>query len=319
MDNPTHLATGYFLSRAGLDRLTPNATALLLIAANIPDLDVVSLAGGGISYLHWHRSLTHSLILSPAMALVSVAIVRIFVRHSLPWFRAALVAWVGVLSHLFLDWTNSYGVRLLWPFSSRWYRLDIASLFDLWIYSVCTLCLLAPLLAKLVGGEIGARSRAPRRGWAILALVFLSIDFAGRSVIHGRMIDVLYARLYDGEDPVSVSALPQPGSPWRWRGIVETPRAYRLYSMNALSATFFPDSSEPLFKPPLTPAIEAARKTPAFQELQYFNQIPLWRVTPSAEIDNGTDVELLDLRLPFHAVALIDSSNRVIRSELRVR
>jgi inner membrane protein len=319
VDNPTHLATGYFLSRAGLDRFTPYATAILLISANIPDIDVVSAAGGWLSYLHWHRHLTHSLLLSPVLALVSVALVWLFVRRPLPWLRATAIAWLGVLSHLFLDWTNSYGIRLLLPFSPKWYRLDIATLFDLWIYAAFALCLLAPLLAKLVGGEIGSRSRAPKRGWAIFALLFLGVYMAARGVMHGRMIDILNSRVYGGEEPVQVAVFPEAASPMRWTGLVETSGACRFYRMNALSAAFFPDAAQPLFKPEMSPAIEAARKTRPFEELLRFDQFPLWQVTPSAKIDNGTDVELLDLRLPFRSIALIDSGNRVVRSEFRVR
>src|SRR5262252_6337057 len=37
MDNLTHTAIGLFLSRAGLNRLTPRATAILLLASNAPD------------------------------------------------------------------------------------------------------------------------------------------------------------------------------------------------------------------------------------------------------------------------------------------
>jgi hypothetical protein len=42
---------GLALSRAGLNRLTPQATAILLLAANAPDIDVVSAAGGSLAYL----------------------------------------------------------------------------------------------------------------------------------------------------------------------------------------------------------------------------------------------------------------------------
>jgi len=67
MDNLTHTAVGLFLSRAGLNRLTPSATPILLIAANFPDADVVSAAGGWLTYLHYHRHLTHLVMRAPAV------------------------------------------------------------------------------------------------------------------------------------------------------------------------------------------------------------------------------------------------------------
>ena len=65
MDPLTHTATGLFLSRAGLNRLTPQAAPILMLAANAPDIDIVTTAGGSLNYLHYHRHLTHSLAAMP--------------------------------------------------------------------------------------------------------------------------------------------------------------------------------------------------------------------------------------------------------------
>ena len=46
MDNLTHSLIGVALSRAGLNRVTPHATAILLLAVNLPDLDIISLVDG---------------------------------------------------------------------------------------------------------------------------------------------------------------------------------------------------------------------------------------------------------------------------------
>ena len=42
---------------------------------------------------------------------------------------------IGTLSHPFLDWLNNYGVRLLMPFSGRWFYGDALFIVDpfLWI------------------------------------------------------------------------------------------------------------------------------------------------------------------------------------------
>ena len=54
MDPLTHTATGLFLSRIGLNRWTPRATPILLLAANAPDLDILTASGGSLNYLHYH-------------------------------------------------------------------------------------------------------------------------------------------------------------------------------------------------------------------------------------------------------------------------
>ena len=45
MDNLTHTLTGVLLARAGLNRLTPRAMLIVIIAANVPDFDVVQSRG----------------------------------------------------------------------------------------------------------------------------------------------------------------------------------------------------------------------------------------------------------------------------------
>jgi inner membrane protein len=323
VDNPTHLLTGYFMSRAGLNRLTPNATAILLLSTNAPDVDIVSIAGGWINYLHWHRSWTHSFLLSPVLALASVAVVSMAARKRLPWIAATFVSWLGVLSHLLLDWTNQYGIRFLLPFSPRWYQLDNTTLFDIWIYAGFAVCLFAPLLARLVGGEIGGQiGAAPRstagQGWAIVALLFLCLYFAGRGVIHARLIDVLDARNYDESEPLRVAAFPQSSSPFVWRGVAETSGAYHVYTLSLLGATFDPSAGRTLYKPEWNAAIQAAAKTMVFQVFQQFAQYPLFQTVPSAEVENGTQVDLVDMRFPFHCRAIVDGAGRVRRTEYPV-
>ena len=46
------------------------------------------------------------------------------------------LAAVGVLSHPFLDWLNNYGVRLLMPFSERWFYGDTLFIVDPWLWLI---------------------------------------------------------------------------------------------------------------------------------------------------------------------------------------
>jgi inner membrane protein len=130
LDNLTHSLVGVFLARAGLNSLAPDAMPILLLAANAPDIDVVGGLGGAAMLLQWHRSWTHSLAFSLVLAVAAVALVRIFSKIRTGWISAIAAAWIGVLSHLLLDLTNNYGVRLLEPFSSRWFEWDITFVID---------------------------------------------------------------------------------------------------------------------------------------------------------------------------------------------
>src|SRR5437773_6148595 len=59
MDNATHTLFALTLARTPLGRAGRGTTAALVIASNIPDIDIVASARGSVSYLTWHRGPTH--------------------------------------------------------------------------------------------------------------------------------------------------------------------------------------------------------------------------------------------------------------------
>jgi inner membrane protein len=299
MDPLTHTATGLFLSRIGLKRWTPLATPILLLAANAPDIDILTLTGGPLTYLHYHRHLTHSIAAMPVVALGTVALVWLFGRQQgIRWTGAFLAALIAVASHLLLDLTNTYGIRLYLPFSARWLHLDVTNVFDLWIWAVFLICVAGPFLGKLVGSEIASRdTRAPLhgRGFAWVALLFLLFYNCGRGVLHARAVNELAARLYEDSAPLRVLALPGPANPWKWRGVVETPDSYAVADVDLLGE-FDPTHATIFHKPAPNPAIQAAARLHTFQEFLRFAQVPLWRVSPSADLERGITVDVIDLR-----------------------
>src|SRR4051794_19436447 len=70
MENLTHSLVGLAAAKAGLERLSPGATVLCVVAANAPDADVVTTWWGKWVYLHHHRGITHSIIGALALALL---------------------------------------------------------------------------------------------------------------------------------------------------------------------------------------------------------------------------------------------------------
>lgn len=322
MDPLTHTATGLFLSRVGLKRWTPLATPILLLAANAPDIDIVTASGGSLSYLHYHRHLTHSLLAMPVMALLPVLVVRVAARKPVRWMGAFWAALLAVACHLLLDLTNVYGVRLLLPFSSQWFRLDLTNVVDLWIWGALLLAVAAPFIGRLVGSEIAssaARSGSHGRGWACFGLAFLLLYNCARGALHARAAAELDARMYQGAVPVRVLAAPDAVSPWRWRGVVETRDFYAVEDFS-LAAEFDPTRASIFHKPDPNPAIEAANRTAVFQEFLRFSLFPLWRVLPVPELPDARQVEVVDLRFgspqapAFVATALVDGRGQVLRT-----
>ena len=141
MDNLCHTLTGAAFGEAGLKHRTRFGNATLMIAANIPDVDafVFFTETSGFSFRRgWTHGVLAPLVLPLVLASVAWAIAR-FVRprpDALPAHYGWLVAlsFLGVLSHLFLDYLNNYGIRLLAPFDWTWFYGDALFIIDLFLW-----------------------------------------------------------------------------------------------------------------------------------------------------------------------------------------
>jgi inner membrane protein len=170
VDPLTHSLTGAALSRAGLNRTTPLATATLVLAANAPDIDIVASAAGSYTSLAFRRGITHGPLAMLLLPLAVAGAVLLYDRvrrrrgqPDAPSVRAVPtlgLAALGVLSHPLLDWMNTYGIRLLMPLSDRWFYGDSLFIIDPWAW----LMLAAPLVAVYAG------TRRRQVAWAVLAV-----------------------------------------------------------------------------------------------------------------------------------------------------
>lgn len=145
MDNLTHSLMGLAAAKAGLERLSPGATTVCVLAANAPDADILALAGGRWAYLHHHRGITHSIVGTLALALLIPAIFYVAglliarLRRKPPGlsFRGLLLAsLIASATHTLMDWTNNYGVRPLLPWSGQWFYGDLVFILDPWLWLI---------------------------------------------------------------------------------------------------------------------------------------------------------------------------------------
>jgi len=176
VDNLTHSLVGLAAAKAGLGRLSPYATLVCVAAANLPDADIVALAGGPSYYLANHRGITHSIVgtlaLGVAFPVLFVAVERLVARMRGREPRARLkgllvCSLLLIASHPVLDWTNSYGVRPLLPWDGRWVYGDILFVVDPWVWLA-------------LGGAcflLTARTRLRTAAWALLAAAVTALFF----------------------------------------------------------------------------------------------------------------------------------------------
>jgi inner membrane protein len=337
-----HTLAGACLAESGMKRLTPLAASTLIIAANLPDLD-------GACYLHsadlafaFRRGWTHGVLAIALLPVLLTAVMLAFDRHvrrrwwpldppARPRVLLALSA-VGVLSHPALDWLNNYGVRLLMPFSDRWFYGDALFIVDPWLWLVLggavmlawttrkpgmitwaviglgtTLVLvLNPLVAGWarltwvvsIGAWLAARlwiAEAHRPRIAAAALV-AAAAYVGLMIGGSRLAERQVRELAHrrGWSWSQVAAMPVPAEPLRRTVIVVTADRYMFVPVNWLEGP--PADIEPAVFPrgAHDPVVEAALAAPFVQGVRRWLRFPSYEVRPLP--DGGHRVIIRDAR-----------------------
>jgi len=181
MDPFTHSLVGLTAAKAGLERLSPWAMTVCVVAANSPDSDIlVGLTTDRWNYLHHHRGITHSIIGVIALALIVPSLVYAIERgvaalrrrQSKTSYRGLLLASaIATATHPLMDWTNNYGVRPFLPWSARWFYGDLVFIVD-------------PYIWLIVGGAafLATSKRWPKLTlWSAIAAVLIVASFIAAS------------------------------------------------------------------------------------------------------------------------------------------
>ena len=308
MEPITHFLAGACLGRAGLNRKTALATATVTLAAEAPDIDVLTRLRGPIFGFAHHRGFTHSFLGSFLVSGLVVGFMYVVWRlrgrkiknPDLPprWGLLFCFAYLAGLSHLLLDFTNNYGVRPFWPFSERWYSWDIVFIVDPIILVLLIAGLTLPSLFSLINEEIGARRKGPKgRVAATVALIGVVGLWGVRDFEHRKAVNALEARLYKGDDPIRASAYPMFSNPFRWNGVVETQNFFATMLVDSLTPDVDPDGTMQIrYKPEETPVTLAAKES-------YLGRVYLdWAKYPVVEtetLDQGYIVRFEDLRFEY--------------------
>jgi inner membrane protein len=217
LDNLTHTLTGVLLGRAGLKRLTGRATAALVIASNLPDIDSFIAPLWGEPPIEAHRGFTHGvggMLLLPFFTLAIILLWERLRPGKIPVrvVSLLLVAFIGSLFHSLLDYLTSYGTRLLEPFSDRWFYGDAWFIVDPWVW-----------LALIVGLELSWRAERLGRDWHKPALATLGglLIYAGFNLGLTQRTEAAVRYHLQAAAPTMVVANPEPLLFWRrqilWR------------------------------------------------------------------------------------------------------
>jgi inner membrane protein len=295
MEPVTHFLTGACIGRAGLNRKTGYATMAAVLAAEAADMDVLWGLRGPVEELKHHRGITHTFVAAPVVAGVVVGLVWVLHRwreaRRKPKLEAAMardpgapiplrlqqqpVSWVwlyataliAALSHLLLDWTNNYGVRPFYPFNPRWYAGSFMFIAEPVLWVLFFVAFAMPWLFGLADREMGARRQKFRgQGWAIFALTGMVALWGWRWSEYQHALVLVDSTQVAADAVKRVALEPYPVTPFKWHAILETANYYQTAEIDTRTGVIDSDAQiNVLFKPPVTAATEAAKRTPLGQ------------------------------------------------------
>ena len=293
MDNLAHTLAGLAIAEAGLKRKTALGATTLAIAANLPDIDaMIYFVGDGIDALAFRRGWTHGilamLVLPPLLAVCMHAVSRLrksgpgAPRASWPWL--IVLSAIGVWSHPLLDLLNTYGVRLLMPFSGRWFYGDALFIIDPWLW----LALLAGIvLSRRRRHRVDADAARPAR-MAIALLGLYIIGMATSSRIGRGIVE----RQVRGEHADRVMISPTAVTPFRRRVVRDLGDRYETGELTlGTSARYGPSGETPSGRD--TELAAAAARTPDGAAFLTWSRFPRFAIEPR---DDALHVRISDMR-----------------------
>ncbi len=287
MDNLAHTLAGLALAEAGLRRKTALGATTLATAANLPDIDaLIYLFGDDVDALAFRRGWTHGLLAMVVLPFVlgglMLAVSRL--RTTSRERRVADARWllvlsaVGIWSHPLLDLLNTYGVRLLMPFSGQWFYGDALFIIDPWLW-----------LALLIGAMVSrVRSRPLAARVAIAAVSVYAMAMAASSRWGRRIVE----RDTPGARANRVMVAPVPVTPFRRMVVRDFGERYEMGELT-LGGTARYERSHETASGRATPFANAAAATPDGAAFLSWSRFP--RFAKVAE-DRDLHVRISDMR-----------------------
>ena len=207
MDIVTHAMIGGTMA-AGVFPERPGLAIGLAVGNVLPDLDAFSRLGGKNAFMRFHQTYTHSI--AAVSGVVTVAVITTLIPRGPIWLlMLSMVAWgtaLGMLTHIGLDLTNSYGIKCLWPISNRRYKLDWIFFIDVPIVVLSAVTLALMYMHHTFGWWID-------RSMFDVALIYLLVLMAYvmiRAALWQR------ARRLAGPDDAAVAVIPTAWPPTRY-------------------------------------------------------------------------------------------------------
>ncbi len=283
MDNVCHTLVGAALGEAGLKHRSALGSATLMIAANFPDIDVIAVPLG--HSLGFRRGITHGV---PALIVLPFVLTLVM----LGWYRwrgrggeppklggLLLLSAIGMVTHPFLDWMNTYGMRWLMPLNPTWWYADTLFIVDPWIWLTLGLGVWVSRRREERQGS-SATSVTPARAALVAVGLYMVAMGSLTAMARNGVRSALTAR---GVMADTIVVDPGFANPIRRRVIYLWEGSYHLAWYRVLPTA---DLSAPWFEIPVNaghPAVIPANRTPAGREYHSWARLPYYVIDPAGD------------------------------------
>jgi inner membrane protein len=208
MDPVTHGVIGLAISAFSGNPVTLSNPVSLgcAIGAMAPDIDIIGKIWGDYVYLKHHRGITHSVPALMGLAAIITGGLSFFYAD-FPSLQVLFWTFVGCLSHTFFDILNSYGAKLLMPFTKKKSKVGILMLYD-------------PVITVLAFLLISNKQSTP---WFLLLISTVFILYLGsRWFVKQSLMKFVEIYYSHGYKVINVEILPALMAFYKWDFIVNT-------------------------------------------------------------------------------------------------
>lgn len=272
MDIVTHGMMGVAIAGPFLGTETGCAVGFVLGSA-LPDLDSLSRCFGKRAFLEWHQGWTHSL---PVQLLVGTVAWGLS-RWLLPDFAmVAIGLTLGAILHSLLDLTNTYGIRIVAPFSQRRFCFEWIFFID----SVVVLLTIAALVPAIGSLRFGWEPNPAASGLFVLSL----LAYAGCKAWLRRRAGALAAD--------AVAVIPSALFPWIFFTCEHSADSVTSSRLNALTGKSTPLARHTIFDKEFADRLS---KLPEYRAMSSLS--PAYHVVDRHQELDGIHIRCRDVRI----------------------
>jgi len=246
-----------------------------VLGAEAPDFDIITGLKGNFSYLRQHRVFSHSI---PGLAIWSMLIAGLLYFFMSQTNLLSLFGWAfaGGLSHIIIDYFNTHGVAILWPF-----RRERKSL--------CLLNVVDPILLALMMGLYFLNLTMLQRSLGTFFIITAYITL--RIILRNRGRNQIKS-LFNSQKIVQLSVMPSLKRILFWDFVLETEDRHIVGQLGVLDSVLEINANLPKQKTISTFTIQA-QKTPLGD---FFTKFTPFLYFEEEQTIHSLSVNIYDLR-----------------------